>query len=66
MDINQLTQLIGSLGFPIVCCGVLFYLYDKTIRTFTESLTKITTLLENLCKELEHVCKYDGKVNKEE
>ena len=65
MDINQISQLIGSLGFPIVCCGVLFYLYDKTIKTFTEALTKINTMLENLCKELEHVCKYDTK-NKEE
>lgn len=25
MDINVLTQLIGTLGFPIVCCCYLFW-----------------------------------------
>lgn len=25
MDVTTVTQLIGSLGFPIVCCGALFW-----------------------------------------
>ncbi len=25
MDVNQITQLIMNLGFPIICCGVLAY-----------------------------------------
>lgn len=25
MDVTMVTQLIGSLGFPIVCCGALFW-----------------------------------------
>mgnify|MGYP000712549815 CR=1 FL=1 len=29
MDVTMVTQLIGSLGFPIVCCGALFWYLVK-------------------------------------
>lgn len=31
MDINQITQLISSIGFPIVMCGILAY-YVKYVE----------------------------------
>lgn len=48
MDVNMLMQAIGSVGFPIVACCALFYLYDKTI-------TKLTTTLEKVDKTLDKV-----------
>lgn len=29
MDMNGIMQLIGSLGFPIVACGALFWMLNK-------------------------------------
>lgn len=48
MDANVIIQAIGSVGFPIVACCALFYLYDKTI-------TKLTTTLEKVDKTLDKV-----------
>lgn len=48
MDVNIILQAIGSVGFPIVACCALFYLYDKTI-------TKLTTTLEKVDKTLDKV-----------
>lgn len=48
MDANIIIQAIGSVGFPIVACCAMFYLYDKTI-------TKLTTTLERIDKTLDKV-----------
>lgn len=45
---NELVQLISSVGFPIVACIGLFYLYDKTIKDLTVTLGKIDTTLEGI------------------
>lgn len=38
MDPNALTSLVGSLGFPIVCCGALFWYQNKTMKEFSEKI----------------------------
>ena len=60
-DIDVIVQVINSCGFPIVACGVLFYIYNKTIEKFTETLSKIESSLETLINNLEHICKYDDR-----
>lgn len=57
MDANAIIQAIGSVGFPIVACCALFYLYDKTI-------TKLTTTLEKMDKTLDKL--YDKTVTKDD
>ena len=47
-DVTVLTQLIGSLGFPIVCCGYVLVKMNKTI----EENTKVTNNLCNLILQL--------------
>ena len=37
MDYTQIVQLIGSLGFPIVACGALFWKLNKDGRYEAES-----------------------------
>lgn len=41
MEFNDILTAISTVGFPIVACGGLFYLYDKTIKDLTTVLNKI-------------------------
>lgn len=55
MDYNAIMQAISSVGFPIVCCGVLFYQNSKlteTIGQLKDTLTKNTTILELISHEI--------------
>lgn len=40
MDANAIVSLVGSLGFPIVCCGALFWYQNKTMKEFSEKIEK--------------------------
>lgn len=48
MDAATITQLIGSLGFPIIACCALFYLYDKTLKEFTQANIALKEALDEL------------------
>lgn len=47
MSPDVIAQLIGSLGFPIVCCGALFYYQNKTMKEFSEKIEKSIAELNN-------------------
>lgn len=53
MDVNQITQIIGSLGFPIVAACAMFYLYDRTIKELTVAIAKIDVTLEHLLAHIQ-------------
>lgn len=38
MDVNAITQLVGSLGFPITCCGILFWMVNKSMKDFSDKM----------------------------
>lgn len=46
---------IGSVGFPIVACCALFYLYDKTITKLTTTLDKVDKTLDKMFERLERL-----------
>jgi hypothetical protein len=51
MDFNVLMQAVSTVGFPIVCCGVLFYQNSKLTQTISDlknTLTENTTMLKIL------------------
>ena len=50
MDITMITQLIGSLGFPVVCCGYMMIVNNKTIKENTAATNKMIGLLETIIK----------------
>ena len=66
MDASNITTLIGSLGFPIVACGAVFWYLNKEresheqeMRVLTDALnsnTKVITemkvLIETIQKEI--------------
>lgn len=47
MDVNSLIQLVGSLGFPIVVCGALFWRMVKSDEQHKEEMNKISEALNN-------------------
>lgn len=52
MDPNDLMQAISSMGFPIVACCVLFYLYDKTLREVVATLQDVSNTLREVSTTL--------------
>lgn len=52
MEPNDLMQAISSMGFPIVACCVLFYLYDKTLREVVSTLQEVSNTLREVCNTL--------------
>ena len=45
MDAQTITQIISSVGFPIVAASAMFYLYDKTVKDLTSTLAIINATL---------------------
>lgn len=59
MDVTTVTQFIGSLGFPIVCCGALFWYLVKEKDAHKEEMEELrksveanTTAINSLCQHL--------------
>ena len=49
--IEEITQLITNVGFPIACCIVLFYnntKFNDTLNNLNITLKEISTRLENV------------------
>lgn len=57
MDVNDIVTLIGSLGFPIVACVGMFYLYNRTLKDFTSTLNDIASEIMGLREELKELIK---------
>ena len=47
MDVNSLIQLVGSLGFPIVACGAMFWRTVKSDEQHKEEMNKMSEALNN-------------------
>lgn len=48
MDIQAISQLIGSVGFPIAACVVMFYQNSKLQQTLAELINTLTQMNERL------------------
>lgn len=47
MDVNAIMQLVGSLGFPIVMCGALFWKMNKNEEANRASNEKMVEAVNN-------------------
>lgn len=47
MDANTIIQLVGSLGFPIVMCGALFWRMIKSDEQHKAEMDKLSEALNN-------------------
>lgn len=50
MDYTVMTQIVSTLGFPIVMCGVLVWLNVKQMNSHTESEENFTNALADNTK----------------
>lgn len=55
MNVNDIVTFIGSLGFPIVACVGMFYLYNRTLKDFTSTLNDIVTQIKELREDIREV-----------
>lgn len=52
-SIADIATIISTVGFPIVACCGIFYLYNKTIQDITTAINKIDATLELIIKHLD-------------
>lgn len=52
MEIATVTELIGSIGFPIAMCLLLYYRMEKQDEQHKEEMDKITSALNNNTRAL--------------
>ena len=58
MDIEQISGRVGSLGFPIVACCFMAWLYvqmNETLKDLTLAITELTAKFES------HVDRVEGE-----
>lgn len=48
MDVSTITQLISSVGFPIVACGVMAYLFYREQENHKEETGQFTAAINEL------------------
>lgn len=60
-EMNLAMQMISTVGFPIAACIGLFYLYNRTIKDLTITLSKIDTTLDGVAKAIEEMRHDDDK-----
>lgn len=59
MDFEVISQIIGSVGFPIAACCVMFYQNSK----MQETLSSIATAMSSMTDKIRDI---ETKLNKEE
>lgn len=47
MDANTVIQIVGSLGFPVVMCGALFWRQVKSDEQHKEEMNQLSEALNN-------------------
>lgn len=52
---NTISTLVGSIGFPIVCCIFLWKYINETMKNFTENMSENTKMLTKLCEKFDNV-----------
>ena len=56
LDVQTLSQLIGSLGFPIACCIYLVYSNNKAAEKHANEVDKLRETVENNTKAMLKLC----------
>ena len=53
MDVNAITQLIGTMGFPIAACIALFWYMIRQDERFTAIVDKLRDSIDDLKRAIE-------------
>lgn len=52
---DVIVSLIGSLGFPIVCCYFMWKYINTTLKDFTEMMNKNNESISELCGKIDAI-----------
>ena len=52
MDYNEILQAIGSVGFPIVACGGLFWMVNTTMKELTQVINNLNDSIKTLTNKM--------------
>lgn len=55
---QEVMQAVSTVGFPVVACVAMFYMYDKIIKELTSTLNKIDTTLQMVVTDLNDIEDY--------
>ena len=55
MDINTISQLIGSVGFPIAACCVMFIQNNKLQQTLSDLSKTLSSMNERISDIENHI-----------
>ena len=61
---QTLASLVSSIGFPIVCCGVLFYMNNQQQKAHKEEIEKLSETVNNNTIAVEKLLIVLGSDNK--
>lgn len=53
---NEISQLISSVGFPIACCIFLFWNQSRTEDRHKEEVEKLRASLDNNTRVMTRIC----------
>ena len=56
MDITTLTQLVGSLGFPIVACFYMAKMQEKQNEQHSKEVSELRKSVDNNTKAMIRLC----------
>jgi len=56
MDIQQVTQLISNVGFPIAMCLLLIWFMTKETQKHQDETDKLSSTIESNTKVLTELC----------
>lgn len=65
MAVNDITQLISSVGFPICMCGALFWYMTKQNEQHTSETNAMKEAINSLEKAIIRLCDKMGEDNNE-
>ena len=50
---DNITQMISNVGFPIVACVFMAWFINNTLKDFTNTMKENTTMISKLCDKLD-------------
>lgn len=53
MDPTEITNLVGSVGFPIVACAALFWMINSTMKELTAVIQDLSDSIKSSFKNNE-------------
>ena len=66
MDIESITALISTLGFPVVCCVFMWKYISTTLKEFSAIISENTKMISRLCDKLDVINVYSKMMKGED